>query len=122
MMRTVVETAEMIVRFLETSTVEAGRREEQEWFTVERGVAQGSPLSPTLYSIFMDTFGEALDAVPRSISKDPCKLFADDVKLSAAYAKGLETILEVSLKWDLENCMKWNTKKCRYMDERHMHA
>ncbi len=46
-------------------------------------------LSPTLYNIFMDTFAEALDAVPRSISKEPCKLFADDVKLSDRVAKGL---------------------------------
>ncbi len=57
------ETAEMIVPFLEPSMVQTGHGKEEERFSVDRRVAQGSPLSPNLYNIFMDTFAEALDAV-----------------------------------------------------------
>ncbi len=42
---------------------------------------------PTLYNMFMDTFAESLDTTPARASKEPCKMFADDVKLSAVKRK-----------------------------------
>ncbi len=38
-------------------------------------------------NMFMDTFAESLDTTPARASKEPCKMFADDVKLSAVNAK-----------------------------------
>ncbi len=65
----------------------------EECFTVDRGVAQGSPLSPTLYNMFMDTFAELLDTTPARAPKEPWKMFADDVKLSTVNEKGLQRLL-----------------------------
>ncbi len=59
----------------------------------------------------MDTFAEALDIVPKEISREPCKLFADDVKLSAITANGLQDILDLASTWAHENEMSWNTEK-----------
>ncbi len=44
----------------------------------------------------MDTFAEALDKAPQATTREPCKLFADDVKLSAMTAGGLQHSLDLS--------------------------
>ncbi len=99
----------MSVKISESSTV-----------LILQGSCPGLPTEPYYVQLFMDTFAEALEAVPRSISKEPCKLFADEIKLSAVYSKRLQIILDLESKWALENGMKWNTKKSvRYMDKRH---
>ncbi len=59
----------------------------------------------------MDTFAEALDKAPQPTTREPCKLFADDVKLSAMTAGGLQHSLDLASTWAMENGMKWNTKK-----------
>ncbi len=45
----------MVMPFLNSSIIQTGMEENTVWFTINRGVAQGSPLSPCLYNIFMDT-------------------------------------------------------------------
>ncbi len=72
------------------------------WFTIDRGVAQGSPLSPCLYNIFMDPFAEALDKAPQPTTREPCKLFADNVKLLAMTAGGLQHSLDLASTWAME--------------------
>ncbi len=83
------EIAEMVMPFLGPSRVQTGYDAGEECFTVERGVVQGSPLSPTLCNMFMDIFPESLPSVP----KKPAKMFADDLKLSAVNSKGLQRLL-----------------------------
>ncbi len=46
-----------------------------------------------MYNMFMDTFAESRDTTPARASKTPCKMFTDDVKLSAVNAKGLQRLL-----------------------------
>ncbi len=48
--RTVLEkgTAEIIVPFLVPGMVQTGHGEGEEWLTADNGVAQGSPLRPSL--------------------------------------------------------------------------
>ncbi len=65
---------------------------EKNWFVVDRGVAQGSPLSPTLYN-FMDEFAERVSAIPAHMSDVPAVLFADDVLLSAKSPEGLQILM-----------------------------
>ncbi len=59
----------------------------------------------------MDAFAEALDKAPQPTTREPCKLFADDVKLSAMTAGGLQHSLDLASTRAMENGMKWNTKK-----------
>lgn len=77
---------------------------------VDRGVPQGSPLSPCLYNIFMDTFAEAVSRASGNISDSPVQLFADDVQLQAKHGCGMQKILNIATSWATENGMKWNTK------------
>ncbi len=50
---------------------------------VDRGVPQGSPLSRTLYNIFMDEFAERVAAMPMDVSDVPAVRFPEDVMLAA---------------------------------------
>ncbi len=63
------------------------------WFQIGRGVAQGSPLSPTLCNIFMDTLVKEMDDIPTTLALNQCTLFADDVKTSATHPEGLQVML-----------------------------
>ncbi len=50
---------------------------------MDRGVPQGSPLSPSLYNLFMDEFAERVSGVSEEVANVPAVLFADDVLLTA---------------------------------------
>ncbi len=62
---------------------------EKHSFVVDRGVAQGSPLSPTRYNLFIDDFPERVSTIPAHMSDVPEVLFADDVLLSERSPEGL---------------------------------
>jgi len=82
----------------------------------ERGVAQGSSLSPALYNLFMDTFAEKL------LASDPELLFAiimfaDDVQLRSKTRQGLQKLLDAATAWAEENHMTWSITKCLVISE-----
>ena len=92
-------------------------------FPVERGVAQGCPLSPLLYNIFADSLLDVIHQdnaddgiqIPGSQGHDPCSLvgqsYADDMAGIASTAAGLQRIIcrvkAHSEEWEWEA----NTKK-----------
>jgi len=76
------------------------------------GVPQGDPASPTLYNIFMDTFLEMCDRVPRSLAIDPASCFADDVLLLARDQASLQFLLSMAEIWAVEHDMTWSPPKC----------
>jgi len=76
------------------------------------GVPQCDPASPTLYNIFMDTFLEMCDKVPRSLAIDPASCFADDVLLLARDQASLQFLLSMAEIWAVEHDMTWSPPKC----------
>jgi len=76
------------------------------------GVPQCDPASPTLYNIFMDTFLEMCDRVPRSLAIDPASCFADDVLLLARDQASLQFLLSMAEIWAVEHDMTWSPPKC----------
>lgn len=84
---------------------------------IKTGVPQGSPLSPTLFNMFMDTYVETLitsmEARNRTYGKHwACCLYADDVKLQADGTNTMKLLMEYSERWAKNVGMKWSPKKC----------
>ena len=100
----------MVKYFLQPQLIRTVGDPTNSWFIVNLGVAQGSPLSPTLFNIFIDVLARALEAVPRSSSSSPATLYADDVILLALNAGGLHGMLDICSNWASKAGMIWNTK------------
>lgn len=69
-------------------------------------VTQGSPLSPTLFNVYIDAFPETIElSNPKNPEQTPhmeewfCTLFADDVKLQATSQKRLQDLLNSAECW-----------------------
>jgi hypothetical protein len=79
-------------------------------FETNIGVKQGSILSPTLFSLYIndliDNFGP--DCEPLELNRKPisCLLYADDIILLSESAKGLQKSLDILKTY----CDKWNLK------------
>ncbi len=91
----VCRMAEALLRPSWISTI----RDPGRWFVIDKGVPQGSPLSPSLYNLFMDEFADRICAVSGDIADIPAVLFADDVLLTAKSPEGLQTLLVIATKW-----------------------
>ncbi len=72
---------------------------ERRWFVTDRGVPQRSPVSPSLYNMFLDEFAERQSEIPSVVADVPAVLFADDVLLTSETAVGLQRLLHVVTKW-----------------------
>lgn len=87
--------ANMVKYFLQRSFIWTAGDASKTFFSVNKGVAQGSPLSPTLYKIFMDSLAGSLEKIPRAFSTSPTTIYADEVVVRARSAQGLQALLDI---------------------------
>jgi hypothetical protein len=86
--------------------------------SLEVGTAQGSPISPLLFIIFINPLIERLRAcqgIKFASQARPfirCLLFADDICLLAESIEDLQRMLDICNEWTLEFSMNFNASKC----------
>jgi exonuclease III len=77
------------------------------WFPTLCGVRQGDNLSPTLFSLFLNSLAEELKALEKGVkidNEDVCiLLYADDIVLLSESEEKLQTLLNAVNDW----CNKW---------------
>lgn len=84
---------------------------------IKRGVKKGSPLSSTLFNLYMDQFVEMLSTAMQAKAKksaegvwELCR-FVDDVKLLARSATINKYLIQASNQWATAAGMKWSANK-----------
>ena len=75
------------------------------------GVQQGSPLSPMLFNVYIDSLAEDITALSKFNASRAAILYADDVLLFARSRLELQRLLDIATNWANVNGMSWNTKK-----------
>lgn len=88
----------MIEAFLTPSWVSTVGDPHKKWHVVDRGVPQESPLSPSLYNLFIDELSERISQVQSDVATVPGVLFAADVLLTANSPQGLQILLDTASK------------------------
>ena len=82
-------------------------------FLRQRGLFQGSLLSPWLFNIYIDDLADALNP---SASDIPTALFfADDIQLQAKFGQDLQGPLDAVFEWTVANGMEINIDKSAYV-------
>ena len=93
-----------------------GDGQRSDWFYASAGLAQGAPLSPILYNVFIDDLCHQLEAKAIGIRTAtgnivPGALFADDVGLAAASTKDLQSLVDVCVRHSRANLYRWKPSK-----------
>ena len=76
-----------------------------------RGVPQDSPLSPTLFNIFMDVLSEKIEPNDSYHACSAVILFADHVQPREKYRFSLQRDLKNADTWSRHSDMTWNVRK-----------
>lgn len=63
------------------------------------GVPEGSPVSSTIFNLYIDMLGLSLQYLPRQISMWPNNIFADNVQILARTADGLQRMRDKCTAW-----------------------
>lgn len=90
-------------------------------FPLKSGLLQGSPLSPILYSIFINDLVQAINENERKWRREStqlggrlfsCLLYADDIVLMANSLEHLEEMLETCQRHSIDNRYRFGVAKC----------
>ena len=84
-------------------------------FKIERGTAQGCPLSPTLFDIYIDDLVQDLQKCQHGIQHTPVLAYADDVLVMADTPEKLQEMIKICHDWTCKWRMKANTIKSQTM-------
>jgi len=79
--------------------------------TLRMGVPEGSPLSPSIFNLYIDELAHRLAKAPKCYAILPANMYADDVALFARNALGLQYLLDICTEWAKEFGMHWATRK-----------
>jgi len=79
-------------------------------FRVNKGVAQGSIISPALFNIFIEDFGQEL-VNELGLNLDDVLLYADDVLILCSSFDQLTKVINFAESWSRKNGMKLNKSK-----------
>ena len=81
-----------------------------DWFDILNVVRQGDPLSPTLFSLYINDLAKHLKENGPTLNLDNlninCLLYADDMVLIAETEEQLQKLLDMICVW----CKKWRLK------------
>lgn len=91
--------------------------EASKWFFRTRGVLQGSPLSPYLFNIFVDSLLDQLNA--GVVGPPICLFFADDGALVTSLKIDTQSLLNLVYAWSIENRIELNVQKCGHISARY---
>ncbi len=85
-------------------------------FSIERGVRQGSVLSPTLFNIVMDPLLQSLESSGLGLCVNglysSAYLHADDIRAQSASFSSLQAQINLVLKFAKSNFLQLNPSKC----------
>lgn len=87
-------------------------------FPLQSGLLQGSPISPVLYSLFIDDLVEELNgfvgtnALKLGGRLFRCLLYADDIVLLSTSWNDLCQLLNIAERHSLSNCYRFGVAKC----------
>ena len=85
-----------------------------DWFPRTCGLLQGSPLSPALFNIFVDSLLCRLNATAGSIPR--ALFYADDGVLFGDSIADIQLLMDVVCEWSLQQGIALNVGKCGYLD------
>jgi hypothetical protein len=100
-----------------STTVQNGQLSSKGMFDVELGLAQGDPLSPTLYLIFINSLLEEIDSKCEGVSLGPgvqlvAQMFADDFTGLADSPEAVDSMILVIKDYCSRWRIKMNPAKC----------
>lgn len=72
-----------------------------------RGVPGGSPYSPALFNVYIDTLAMRLEEAAAGEWSNPLNLFADDVVILAPTARKMQRLLRNCEEWASQNGLAW---------------
>ena len=78
--------------------------------TLERGVLYGSPLSPALFNVYIDTLMAEVNL--SGLQTAQVNLFADDVAAFTTTGEETQRFIDTCGRWAQEYGMEWSVGKC----------
>jgi hypothetical protein len=112
--KSIIKLLELLFNYCHTKLVMNGELSKEIW--LERGLVQGSKLSPILYNIFINDLPEKIESITNRINTI-CFLYADDIAVVSKTKLGMSKALRLGEKYSKENKFEFNVNKCATMSK-----